>query len=119
MPVLIVYGMPNGEQRDLEKLIDWLQRAVGSSLMLAPSEVSVFFPVDIVQRGLGEELVCIIEGLFERSERTPNVRQALSEIIRDELRTFARKYLPQCVKIEVMISRFNQNADGFAVWKLS
>ena len=115
MPVLIVYGVPSTiKQKDLETLVADLRAQAARPLKLAPSEVSVFLPADLVQKGLGEELVCVVEGLFEKPERTPEVRQELANEIRGRLRAFALDY-PSCRKVEVIVKRFDQFADGFAM----
>ncbi|MCX6721490.1 MAG: hypothetical protein NT026_02740 [Candidatus Staskawiczbacteria bacterium] len=118
MPVLKVYGMPSSfAQETLGDLIDSLQIASGSVLGLSTGEISVFFPADLVQRGLGEELVCFVDGLFEKPERTRSLRRTLASAIVSKLSMFVLEYLPQCGKVEAIINRFNQDADGFAVWE--
>jgi len=118
MPVLKVYGMPSSfAQETLGDLIDSLRIASGSVLGLSTGEISVFFPVDLVQSGLGEELICFVDGLFERPERTWSLRRTLASAIVSKLCSFAMTYLPQCSKVEAIVNRFNQDADGFAVWE--
>ena len=115
MPVLIVYGIPNDVgQGKLESLIRQLQMAASAPLGLWESEISVFFPVDLVQNCLGEELICSILGLFEKPERTNAIRQHLADSVLRSLEGFAILCLPQCGKVEVIVNRFNQDADGFA-----
>ena len=122
MPVLIVYGMPHippgGAATDqiLEGLVDDLQKVAAQVLNLHKEEISVFLPRDLVNSGLGKELVCMVEGLFEKPERTIEVRQQLAESIKSALYYFAQEYLPSCPKIEVLVKRFNQDVDGFAVY---
>jgi hypothetical protein len=121
MPVLIIYGMPRippgGAATDqiLEDLVSNLQKNAARILHLHSNEVSVFLPGDLVNKGLGEELVCFVEGLFEGSMRTNSVRQNLAYAIMRELKDFARAYVKNCGKVEVMINRFDQDVDGFAV----
>ena len=113
MPVLIIHGVT--VTRPLPGLIAELQGAVGRSLALPASEVSVFFPADLAQDGLGEELVCIVEGFFEKSERTPAVRQRVAEAAMSCLVRFTHVFIPACTKVEVIVKRFNQEVDGFAI----
>jgi hypothetical protein len=116
MPVLIVYGM-SSDASGYGKLINNLQSVTANALRdIHPYDVSVFFPVDIVEAGLGEELICIIEGLFEKPERTAEVRKELARAILKVLYRFSEDCLPDCIKIEVIVKRFNQDVDGFAVW---
>ncbi len=117
MPVLTVKGLPDAVENDkLNDLAYELSLLVGSCLNLDPEEVSVFFPSDLLQRGLGEELICFIDGLFEKPDRTTEVRQSLAKTILKALYDFSYKFLPVCNKVEVIVRRFNQNTDGFAVW---
>ena len=117
MPVLIVYGM-SAETSGYGKLINNLQSATANVLGdIHPDDVSVFFPDDIVEVNLGDELICIIDGLFRKPERTTILRRRLASAIVSVLRRFASEHIPQCGKIEAIISRFNQDTDGFAVWE--
>jgi len=115
MPVLIVYGMPANV--GLDGLLFSMKNTVAVVLHIAPDEVSVFFPTDLVKEGLGEELICLVEGLFKKPERTLEIRRLMAESIRQILVGFARDCLPQCKKVEVIVSRFDQDVDGFAVWE--
>jgi len=88
---------------------------ISIALGLHANEVSVFVQADLVQKGLGEELVCFVEGLFEKPERTTSVRQQVAESALMALTSLAKDCLPQCFKAEVVVGRFNQKTDGFAV----
>ena len=117
MPVLIVYGMPSTVEQDrLETLIAQLQRIVSAASTLSPSEVSVFFPSDIVQRGLGEELICFIYGFSERPEGA--TRNQIAEAIMSFFKGVAMTCLGlnQCYKIEVFC---DSAIDSFASCNLS
>jgi len=117
MPVLIVRGIPSAVESDrLNNLAYELASITGICLTIDPEGVSVFFPSDLLQRGLGEELVCIVDGLFENPDRTNSVRQRLAEAIARALRAFAQDCLPKCEKVEAILNRFNQSCDGFAVF---
>jgi hypothetical protein len=116
MPVLTVKGMPRDvEQGLLKELVNQLRMTVCVPLRLEPFDVSVFIPADLLCEGLGEELVCFVEGIFEWSERTTAVRDNTARAALEILRLFAWRFLPQCEKVEVICTRFNQNVDGFAV----
>ncbi len=118
MPVFTVNGIPDSTDRVLlDSLIGLIQRAAAKPLALQPGDVSVFFPTDLVQMGLGEELVCLVDGLFVKPERTTEVRQRVFDAVKDVLRGFAERHLSKCKKVEVIPSCFDQNRDGFAVWE--
>lgn len=121
MPILTVCGMPNippggaATEKVLTDLILNLQDVVASVLNIEPNEVTVFFPSDLVKSGLGEELICFVDNLFEKPERTTDLRRALSMKVCIRLNLFALQWIPQCQKVEVIVRRFNQDLDGFAV----
>jgi len=117
MPVLYVSGIPKVNRPSQPALLEHatsLKMAVAHRLHIAPSVVTVFFPVDCLIEGLGEELICRVEGLFENEERTTEIRQKLADDITSILADFAKKYIPQCQLVEAAIGRFDQNTDGFS-----
>lgn len=116
MPILTIYGMPlknQPSQAALTDLVNDLQTTVSSVLNIDPRAVSVFFPVDHLTVGLGEELICKVEGLFESSERTAELRTQLADDIASILATFANRHISQCRLTEAIIARFDQITDGF------
>lgn len=115
MPVLVVYGMP--EDCNSGVLIPLIQAAIVADvpeLQLDSNQISVFFPPDRVQAGLGEELICLVNGLLVKPERTPEVRRRLANAVCSVLIAFAKEHLPQCQCVEVLVTQFNQEKDGFA-----
>ena len=115
MPVLTVKGMPGDiDPKHLESLAARLGLLTGTLLGLPINKVSIFFPVDLLQTGLGAELICIVDGLFDKPERTREVRQRMAGDINAGLKYFAVHYLPQCGKVEVIVNRWNQDTDGFS-----
>jgi len=117
MPVLIVYGIPAEIDREtLDLLASELQIEVSLPLCIQGNEVSVFFPAEVAQWRAGGELVCIIEGLFEKPERTPFVRQKVAKAaLMPLLRLVSNRLRSKCKKVEVIVKRFDQYKDGFAV----
>ena len=119
MPVVIVYGMPNGTP-ELEKLIEGIKHEVASvaELEIDESQVFVFFPSDLAQTGLGEEIIVFVKGLFEKPERTPEVRQKLAVQIRDNVKGFTELYLTGiCAAIcavKVFVESFTPDTNRFA-----
>ncbi len=110
--------MPDGTP-DLEGLIGQIQSEIASipELELEASQVSVFFPRDLVQLGLGEEVIVSIQGLFEKPGRTPEIRQHLALSVASVIENFAWKYLPQCKLVEVSVNTFNPQTGGFSTAK--
>ncbi len=119
MPILVIYGMPRFDNADkLERLIAVLVKAVEYIPELKLEEggqTSVFIQTDPVEKGLGEELVCIVEGLLVKQWYKPEeVRQRLAAGIYILLQEFARTHIPQCCRIDVFVKQFNPEKDGFA-----
>ena len=120
MPIIIVYGFPKtARESEMEALIHKLQNAAASvyELRLSPGQVSVFFPVDLVQSGLGEELIATVEGLLARPERTERVRQELAEEITEILTEFARNHLGQCNLVETLVNSSMKTASSISLQK--
>ena len=116
MPVLNIKGLPNGiNPQYLLALSCSLRGGAGRMLNLSEEEVSVFFQADLLQDGLGEELICSVEGLFKKPERTPELRQRLFDLLSVLLGLWAKVHLPQCAKVEILPVPFDQEVDGFAM----
>lgn len=115
MPVITVRGMPSAVADKLVPLMEKLQVVVSKVLCTGTRSVSVFFPQDLVQVGLGEELVCSIDGMFSAEHRTTTLRNDVAKTTMLTLSLFAEGNLPQCKRVEVFITRFNQDTDGFAM----
>ena len=113
MPIIIVYGIPSSkkESYDLEHFCNALIQRTCSikELNLTKEQVSCFFPADLMNNGLGEEIIMFVEGLFEKPERTEEVRKVLS----DKLAECGRKFFPDADLIECLIHPFNPKS-GFA-----
>jgi hypothetical protein len=88
MPVLIVHGLPtNTPEVDLKVLIDALQRVTSKAFYdVAPGQVSVFFPKDICDAGLGEEIIVFVQGLYEKPERSDDILLKLAISIAQEVK---------------------------------
>ncbi len=116
MPVVIVHGMPDNTP-GLEDLIGRIQSGIASipELELQASEISVFFPRDLVQLGLGEEVIVSIERLFEKPERTLKIRQRLALSVASVIEDFALAHLPQCKLVEIFVNTFNPETEGFSI----
>jgi phenylpyruvate tautomerase PptA (4-oxalocrotonate tautomerase family) len=95
MPIVKVYGVPpTTPQETLKDLAEKLVEAVVSipELNLKSNEVSVFFPSDLMEWGLGEEIIAFVDGIFITPERTDAVRKTLAQRIGFALwRAFPRR----------------------------
>lgn len=127
MPILKVYGFPGrmddalspeAHRRVLLELCSALQQRCASlpQLKIKPNQVTVFFPTDQLQAGLGEEIIVEVSGLFEQPERDEIVRQALARLIAETIETKLSWRLPQLAMIEVFIQSFSPTS-GFARWE--
>jgi len=114
MLVLLVHGMPVVGQALLEELANSLMASTSAILGIRPEEVSVFYPVDRMRKGLGEELVCFVEGLFPTSDRTKEVRQRLAHALETILSDFARGNIPAHHFVQVFVKQFDPQKDCFA-----
>jgi hypothetical protein len=110
MPILFIYGVPaktNNEK--LLKLIDDCQCIVSGipELNISGGQVSVFFPLDLVQEGLGEEIIVFIRGLYQKPERTETVIAKLANSIGSRIKHF---YFPDAVVecfVETILSAYS------------
>ena len=111
MPVLVIYGISEQMSRKLEEFTETLINTVAYSvaeLQIETSDVSVFYPKDWMPRGLGEELIIFVDGLFDKPERTEAVRGRLAEAITET----AYEFFPQTGLIECFIRPFDKK-QGF------
>ncbi len=117
MPVLIIYGMPNSIGHQLPQLCRYLCDTVAAveELRITNSSVRVFFPADLCQEGLGEELVCFVQGLCTKPERTQEVKRKLACEISGVLNEWIRSRVSSCKMIEVWVSDFDLHRDVCAV----
>jgi len=94
-------------QEALEGLIESVQQAVASVevLGITPDKVTVLMPLDLVKKGLGEELIVEILGLYGNPERKPAVIKQLASAVADAVEHFAKEHLPKCRLVEVLQPR--------------
>lgn len=90
MPILTVYGIPESMSADLPMMTKSLTNNIAGikELNLMPSEISVFYPRDLMQEGLGEEIIVFVDGLFDKPERTEAVRKKLAETVAKNILMF-------------------------------
>ena len=119
MPIVMVHGIPNSvKEDDLSLLVDGLRGSISDipELGITFENVTVFLVPDMLQEGLGEEICVQIIGLFDKSERTDQVRQRIA----DQVAHFVYAIIAQCIEqlelIEVLVYKFDQVASGFGRW---
>lgn len=91
MPILNVQGIPGTIMpTKLNDILKGLQSAVAGveELGLINEQVTVFFPPDLLQDGLGEEIIIEIKGLFGKTEHTNEVRNKLCAKVGQVAKTF-------------------------------
>jgi hypothetical protein len=106
MPVIFVYGIPTTtDSHTLESLLDALRKTAASveELHITKNDVSVFFPKDLVEEGLGEEIILFIEGLLDKPERTATVRKTFAQA----LANCTGRFFPKTKMIECFIKPFD------------
>ncbi len=117
MPALIIYGVPDDKSGILEELTSELINVVACSveeLKLKTSDVSCFYPKDLMAKGLGEEIIIFVECLTDKPERTENVRNRLAHAIVETVSRFFK----DANLIECFIKPFNPE-QGFSGRKVS
>lgn len=84
MPLIVVYGMPsNVSQERLEKTVEDLRASLEEDpkrYLINPGTVSVFFPSDRLEAGLGEELVAVVT-TREKPLRTDKMLESLAHTV--------------------------------------
>lgn len=85
MPIIEVWGAPEDvEEESLNQLCDRIISAVMGVEELGlnnPSQISIFFPADRMMKDLGAEVIAYVKGLFEKPERTDEVRNKLAKAV--------------------------------------
>ncbi len=109
MPSIIVYGIPEDFSKNkLEKLCKNLCGVLEGELRLNTGNVSAFFSSDLMQKGLGEEIIIFVKGFFEKPGRTHAVRQRIANSLVEKVRHHFHNSLIEC-----FIEPFNPE-NGFA-----
>lgn len=114
MPVIKVWCLPADQtEDDLRRLHQNIVAAVVAVPELGlrnENEMTCLFPPDLMQYGLGSEVIVEVTGLFEKPERTPEVRNRLAQSIGERVKRLYPKAM-----VEVFVYPFNQDIGGF--WK--
>jgi len=106
MPVIKVWCLPADQtEEDLNRLHKSMVKAVTSVSELGlktENDMTCLFVPDLMTYGLGGEIIVEISGLFEKSERTEEVRQRLAENVGKSVKRLYPK-----AKIECFVTTFN------------
>ena len=84
MPVIVVHGIPSRTRKEmLQKITDTYQRSLAEikELGLEKDQTSVFFVPDLLEEGLGEEIIIFVRGLYEKPERTESVLLLVASVL--------------------------------------
>lgn len=110
MPIIKVWCLPNDlEEGDLRLLKTSIILVVGrvKELGLNKEDITVRFPRDMMDDELGAEVIAEVVGLFEKPERTDEVRNRLAR----DIGAILQARFPEA-KIECLVYPFNP-AQGF------
>lgn len=117
MPVLYVTGISN-EIREgaLGRLSDDLRAEISSipELRLKKDDITIFFPCDRRTIGLGGEIIVDVGLLFDKPERTLEVRNQMAERITATI----AKHVPRGrLLVECSVPPFDQQRSGFSQFR--
>ncbi len=114
MPIIKVWCLPeNQKEEDLRRLHQNIVAGVVSVPELGLQDeksVTCLFIPDMMQYGLGSEIVVEVTGLFEKPERTQQVRRLLAAAIGGRVKGLYHK-----ATVEVFVYPFSPEVSGF--WK--
>ena len=118
MPILIVYGIPTETDKETLEIFSDLMRQRAADiedLGIKKEQVSIFFPQDLMAKGLGEEIIIFIDGLTEKPERTEKVKKQLVLNLVDEVhQSFPKATLIECIIRPYVMSGIGKlESDGF------
>ncbi len=112
MPIIKVWCLPQIEEEKLNSLHKALVRAVSSVEVLGvnnENDMTCLFPTDMMKYGLGTEIIIEVVGIYDKPDRTDEVRKKLAEY----LVVAVREQFPDTGLIECFVYPFNP-ALGFA-----
>lgn len=112
MPVIKTWCLPRVGETKLNALHQALVQAVKSVPELGVKterDITCLFPSDMMKYGLGTEIIIEVTSLYEKPERTEEVRGRLAQALVDAVRA---QFLDTDL-IECFVNSFNP-AQGFA-----
>lgn len=111
MPVIKVWCLPKTSESKLNRLHLSIVQAFTEIVELdvkSEKDITCLFPSDMMEYGLGTEIVIEVTGLFENPNRTDDVRGRLAE----NLVRAIREHFPDAEMVECFIYPFNPS-QGF------
>lgn len=126
MPLIVIHGLAKRQDDidrvDYQGLITKLVQAVVGiqELALTEDDVSTSIPWDACEWD-NPDVIAVIEGLYDRPERTPQVRRNLARAVGTALISWLKAenenlesgISDTTTKVEVIIHRFDPAEDGF------
>ncbi len=103
--------MPESTEETLNKLHKSLVSSIVQIQELNlhdENDMTMLFPSDMMKYGLGSEIIVEISGLFQRTERTIDVKQRLAKAVGKTVKTF----FPNA-KVECLVYTFDPVLQGF------
>ncbi len=87
MPIVRVYGVPEStKKKHLAELVGAIQDQIAEvkKLEVYRDQVSVFFPRDLFQAGLGEE-ICVFIAIYGKPERTDEILYQMADRVQRKI----------------------------------
>ncbi len=114
MPVIKVWCLPTDQSEEVLRQLHYeIVCGVVSVRELGlrdENDMTCLFPPDLMKYGLGQEIIVEVTGLYDKPERTLEVRNKLA----GRIGTAVKACYPDA-KVEVFIYPFNPEVGGF--WK--
>ncbi len=111
MPILKIWGLPKSSEFELRKLHKNSVKAIIDIEELGlkdGNDITVLFPPDMMTYGLGVDIIAEVSCLFEKPERTLEVRRRLAESVGKAI-----KQLYPSAKVECFVYTFDPIIQGF------
>jgi len=116
MPVITIYGIPEEASFLGPHLTDKLKQAASNiaELAIKPGYVTVLYPRQHHEVESESDIIAFVD-IFDKPERTDEVRQRLAEAVRDTVMAYANNN-SRCLRPEVLevFVRPIRREDGFA-----
>ncbi len=111
MPVIKVWCLPVVDEQKIKELNQYIVRTVigiGELGVKDEKDITCLFPLDMMKHSTGSAIVIEVTGLFEKPERTDEVRQRLAE----QLGAVVESLFPATWLVECFVYPFNPS-QGF------
>lgn len=111
MPLIVIHNTHRNDFLDSSRFINGLKRTVAgvSELKIGESDVMISINQGVAD-GDDQTIVVIVELLFDKPERTFNVRHQLAKSICEYI---SKYFINKSCKVEVAVKKFNPEKDAF------